>query len=350
MARVRRDRTGANSLVADAGKLRAPVAAGDGFGGAGGDRPRHSSGRRRLLWPQRRRRRSARCRLIVSRARPAGQGGLVARGRAGQRSLRSRHDDGPLGRARRRRRDRRLEISSLQPTASFAAGLGRGCRPIGRVASCRAVCAAGGGEPVAGAGRRRRSQRGAPLCLPQPVGDPPFHPARAAAQLRAARARRVRQRVLDRVLHGRARRGVQCRPTSIPAAPPHGRASARDAGAGDGGCQRRADGSRRRRGARTRPRLLPLQEQRGLLRGGGGGPGRRARARRAGLGRRRCGAGGQSRRPAEPDRGRNRPGGQLDADRGSQMGREPGPDSRLGELSDPFLLRGACDRGGAARR
>ena len=104
---------------------------------------------------------------LLSRALgPAGQGGLVARGRAGQRSLRSRHDDGPLGRARCRRRDRRLEISSLQPTASFAAGLGRRCRLIGRVASCRAVCAAGGGEPVAGAGRRRRSQRGAPYLFP----------------------------------------------------------------------------------------------------------------------------------------------------------------------------------------
>jgi nicotinate dehydrogenase subunit B len=64
---------------------------------------------------------------------------------------------------------------------------------------------------------RWRPQRGAALCLPQRRRGPPLHSRDAAAHVRTARARRTHERVLDRKLHGRARRRRAPRSDRLPA-------------------------------------------------------------------------------------------------------------------------------------
>ena len=117
--------------------------------------------------------------------------------------------------------------------------------------------------------------------------------------LGAAHARRLRQRVRARILHGRAGGGGRRRSGRVPARASEGPARA---GGDRGGRQEgRLEGRREgRRHARPRHRLRQVQEPR-LLRGGGrGGRGRprqRRGARAARLGGGRCRADHQSGRP-----------------------------------------------------
>ena len=71
------------------------------------------------------------------------------------------------------------------------------------------------GHPAAG--RRRRPQRDSALRLPEPEGRAPFHPGDADPGLGAAHARRLRQRVRDRILHGRAGGAGEGRSGGVPA-------------------------------------------------------------------------------------------------------------------------------------
>ena len=83
----------------------------------------------------------------------------------------------------------------------------------------------------------------------------------------AALARRLRQRVRDRIVHGRTGRGRRRRSGGIPPAPHEGRARAR--GHRGGGETGRMEGRRGgRRDPRPRHRLCALQEPQRVLRGG----------------------------------------------------------------------------------
>ena len=176
-------------------------------------------------------------------------------------------------RARRRQSAGRLDDRDLEPAARPAPGHERQRQPDRRRGAAQRAAAQPAQRRAGRARRRRHPQRLCHLRPAAPPPDPSPAAARAAAHLLAARARRLGQRVRDRVLHGRVGGARRRGPRHLPPVAPV--RSARAARGRDGGADERlvrAPRSRRRQGARFR--LRALQEHRLLCRRGGRGRGR----------------------------------------------------------------------------
>ena len=182
-------------------------------------------GGRRLLRPQqRRRRRLRRGAARPRRARPAGPGGVVPRGRVRLGALQP--GDGGGGRRRASMRPATWSPGGSTPgatgtTAARGSSVSPGCSPPGTPTTSPVPAAA---DPAAGHRRGHRAQRGPGLRRrgPRRAGAPP-----AAAPLRTSAlrgARRHGQRLRDRVGDGRARRAGRRRSARVPAAAPRRRA------------------------------------------------------------------------------------------------------------------------------
>ena len=196
-----------------------------------------------------------------------------------------------------------------------------------------AVSRPGEGHPAAG--RRRRPQFHSALRFPEPEGRAPLHPGDADPGLGAAHARRLRQCVRDRILHGRDGCAGQGRPGGVPA-----RASEGPARQGRGRKGRRDGELESRRGGQPQPRprhrLRQVQEPRHLRRCDRrrrDRPRERQGSRDAGVGCRGFRPDHQSGRAEEPDRGRRSPVDELDALRAGAFRQERHPVARLGQLS-----------------
>ena len=194
-------------------------------------------------------------------------------------------------------------------------------RVADRGAASRAAVRRRARRSSASARRQRRPQREPALHVPQQAGALALRAGDAAAGLGAARARRLRQRLRDRELHGRAGARGGDRSGRVPAAPSRRPARARrggDARAEQFGWSQDADGAGRGRGfAFARYKNLAaycavaveveVERETGRV---------RVRPRGRGDRQRR---GGQSRRHPQPDRGRHHPVDQLDALRGGDL-------------------------------
>ena len=166
--------------------LRAEIV--QGAQDAAGCRPLHPYRRLRLLWPQRRRRRRARCGAARARgARQAGAAAVDARRRVRLGALWPRHGDAGEGVARR------TAASSTGTTRCGATATRRGRMSTDRRERARRLvsgraAADGAAHHAAPAGRRRRPQRDPALRFSEPAGRAPFHPADADARVGAAHA------------------------------------------------------------------------------------------------------------------------------------------------------------------
>ena len=161
-----------------------------------------------------------------------------------------------------------------------------------------------------------RSQRDPALRYPERARGASLPSRHAGARLRAARAGRVSQRLLDRELHGRAGGGRGRRPGGVPPEAPrrraregrdrHGRAEVRLEGRREGARAGAATASPSR-ATRMRAAYFAIAAEvavdaaRKQHPPGARGGGHRQRP------------GGESRRAAQPDRGRHRAVGELDA-------------------------------------
>ena len=285
--------------------------------GAGVEHHLHARRGRRLLRPQRRGRRRARCGAARARdGRPPGQGAVDARGRVRLGAVRLRDGDEDAGAARRLGQHRRLAARSLEPSPLHAPGEHFRRQPARGLAH-RGAGADGRARELAAALGRGRPQRGAALRFPEPEGPAALPHRHAGPRFRAARAGRVRQRVRARIVHGRAGGGCRRRPGRVPAAPHEGSAGARrdrDLRA-KGRAGSRARRATARTGAASRSRKyknlaaycavvadVEVDRRTGKVRVDEGGLGSGCRAHH------------QSRRRGEPDRGRHHPVGELDAE------------------------------------
>ena len=218
-------------------------------------------GRFGLLRPERRGRR--RVRRGARRARGARQAGPAAvdarrRVHVGAVRLGDDHEDGR--RARRGGPHRRLAARAVELSAHDAARQRpRGREPAGGVVRGEAD-APNLPQRRAAAGRRLRPELDPTLRLPEPADRQALHAGRPAADLGAADARRLRERVRARIVHGRGRGGGRRRSHCVPAAALARRTRAggdRDGGAEEWLARRRARRSwHRRHPARARDRLL----------------------------------------------------------------------------------------------
>ena len=161
--------------------------------------PLHPHGRVGLLRPQRRRRCGRRCRAPGARGSgTAGARAVDARAGTYVGAVRSGDDRAHLGGARPRQ-DHILATRCVEQLAFDQARHRR--QPARRACGCQAVSRTAAGPHPAARGRRG-SQRHPDLHHPQRAGDQSFHSRHAAARLRHARARCLRQRIRHRELHG----------------------------------------------------------------------------------------------------------------------------------------------------
>ena len=219
-----------------------------------------------------RRRRPRRCAVGAGGARrPAGAPAMDARRRVRLGAVRPRHGDEDPGGARCRRPHRRLELRRVDQHPFDATGPRRQ-QSAGELVSGRAAEAGAARHPAA-TGGRRRPQRGAALRLPAPAGGAPFHQGDAAAGVRVAYARRLRECVRDRIVLRRTRARRQCGPGGVPPRPSEGPPGARRhrGGGQEGQLEAGRDGRRRQR---PRHRLCEIQDTRHLC----GGDRRRSRS------------------------------------------------------------------------
>ena len=178
--------------------------------------PLHPRGGRRLLRPQRRRRRGARRGAGRARhRRPAGEAPVDARRRVPVGALRLGHGDEALGGPRCPGRHRRLDPRAVEPSAQHPARARRRRESAGRLASGHAAQAALPGRR-APADRRLRPQRHSALRPSQRDGGEALSARSAAAHLRAPHLGRIRQRLCPRVVHRRAGRGGRRRSGGVP--------------------------------------------------------------------------------------------------------------------------------------
>ena len=176
--------------------------------------------------------------------------------------------------------------------------------------------------------------------IPERAGGASFHSRHAAAGVRAARARRLHERLLHRELHGRAGAGARQRPGRIPSRASRRRARARRGIRRPRERIRLAACSQLPR-ARPRLRLRALQEFRGLLRGRGRGRGRARNRRVASFA---CGRRGRQRPSGQPGRNQKIRSRAASSSRSSwtlyergDLRRHTDHQPRLVDLSDPAL-------------
>ena len=108
------------------------------------------------------------------------------------------------GLARRRRPHRRLAVRAVEQHPFDAAAVAPAAPTCWRPGTWPSRRRTGPPHGAAAAGRRRRPQRDPALRLPEPEDRASLHPGDADPGVGAAHARRLRQRVRDRILHGRA--------------------------------------------------------------------------------------------------------------------------------------------------
>ena len=315
----------------------------DAIAAALGSRARDRGGRarreRRLLRPQRRRRRGVRRRAArPRRAGPPGPGALDPARRAHLGSAVLGDDGHGLGGpgGRPDQPGGRTTCGATGTARARASAVSRGCSPARTSRRrCRSrqptdppLVAGGGADPQRHADLRRR---------PAPRHGSP-QGRDTAAILGDASPGRLPQRLRDRELHGRAGRRGRRGPGGVPARPPVG--SPRRARGRDRGPALRLDGATAGE-RRPRARLRALQ-----------GQGRLVRGRRRGRGGDRCAGPPADRRRRhrhrrepgrcpQPARGRRDPGDQLDHQGAGPLRPAPHHQRRLGALPDPHLLGGA---------
>src|SRR6266581_4714358 len=341
----------AHGVDAQPGRFSAARRSRQGVRDRSGEYPLHPRRRRGLLRPQRRRRRGARRGAGGARSgRPPRQAAMDARRRIPVGAVRLGDGDEALRRTRRPGQRRSLDARRMEPSAQQPPRW-EGWRQSAReLALGEAVQRAVPGGPAA-ADRRRRPQLDPALRFPEPESGQAFPAGDAAADLGAAHARRLRQRVRARIVYRRARARRGGRSGRVPPAAPEGSArEGRDRGRR--AARWLAAGRERGRCARARLCVRQVQESRVLRSGGRRRHGRSrerqgARRARGGGGRRR--ADRQSGRRHEPDRGRHHPVGELDALGVGALRPHAREDAVLGGLPDPSLRGRAAIRGRAPR-